>query len=455
MQLDCDLVDFNVIDHRSGEDASDLDWDGSAEGHALGASEGDTHLVDLLLISDDVLEHSERDLESARGLALDLLSDRHSEDLDGDLEVALLVSESDGATRLPWPEGVVEDLDLGKLGHAWSDLNHILRLALADSTGLLPVLLALEVVPVLAALLELSLPLIWILTEVLHELLHHVTEGRASVTTTATTTTTSAAASTTAAATEATLASELLHHLVEEIHWVLALLLLGLLLIDHSDHDIGGTTRLSDLQEGVLVAETLLTLRAVVKVLADGALVADALDRGDLAAVTGDVLMDSLSLLVVHLRSREIIGRSEQLHEHVLCLLVKLVINKVFKGLARHAFATLATALATAWCTVLHLLIVLHQRGLALGLRRNWGLSTSALDLEDEFHGVALSDGEGQLKIVTILDNDPAVSIVVTQMDTLVNTMFGSEGLGLLHEGIEVRGEHALDHRAFVLGREV
>jgi hypothetical protein len=68
------------------------------------------------------------------------------------------------------------------------------------------------------------------------------------------------------------------------------LLLLSLLFwrifFKHGDHDIGSTTRISDLEEGMFVAKTLLTYAAEVKIFADAALVTDTHDWIGFTAVT-------------------------------------------------------------------------------------------------------------------------------------------------------------------------
>lgn len=82
----------------------------------------------------------------------------------------------------------------------------------------------------------------------------------------------------------------------------------------------------------MFVAKTLLTLSAVVKVLADTALVAQSLDRGHTAAITADTLVDDFSLLSRLLGSGKLL-RLEKLLEDVLSLLVELIVDEVLKSL--------------------------------------------------------------------------------------------------------------------------
>jgi len=88
----------------------------------------------------------------------------------------------------------------------------------------------------------------------------------------------STAATTTTASTAAVLTTgaESLHNLVDELHGALGLFLRGsgVLLVEHGNHDIRGTSGHADLEEGMLVAETLFASSAEVEIFADTALVA-------------------------------------------------------------------------------------------------------------------------------------------------------------------------------------
>ena len=300
MQLDCELVDLDFGDLARGKDTLHLEDDHLTEGLTTGAAEGEAHLVLLVVVGDHVRSHRERHLELGGGFAFDFLVDGKVEHLNWELHIGLLIGEGQGATSLPWPVGVVEDLKFDDLGHTRGNRDNTLRFLLQDGASFLPWLLALEV-PLLTALLHLLLDVLDVEVSVAvahlgHELLDHLLEHGRAATATSTTTVTSTSAATT---TFLVAAAKGVHHLVDEVLRVFGLLFLGsgVLLVEHGNHDIGSSTVLRDLEEGVLVTETLLTLGAVVKVLADTALVAQALDRVDTAAVTANILVDNLSLL--------------------------------------------------------------------------------------------------------------------------------------------------------------
>lgn len=67
------------------------------------------------------------------------------------------------------------------------------------------------------------------------------------------------------------------------------------ILIKHGDHDIRSTARISDLEEGMFVTKALFTNAAEVEISANAALVTDAHDWVDVAAIT----LDSEMLYVV------------------------------------------------------------------------------------------------------------------------------------------------------------
>jgi len=60
MELDSKFVDLNIVGHWLGNHTLHLDADGRTKGHALGSTEGETNLIDFLVIGNDVLSHSER-----------------------------------------------------------------------------------------------------------------------------------------------------------------------------------------------------------------------------------------------------------------------------------------------------------------------------------------------------------------------------------------------------------
>lgn len=171
--------------------------------------------------------------------------DRNAEDVDGELVSGLFISEREGTPSLPWPSGVVLDFELDELGHARGDLEHLFRLAKTDSTGFLPVLLAVEVTPsfavavpileLFAAPLHLLLELVRVfvgpfapLSHLALHFIHHILEGRR---TTGTAVATTATTTTATASTSAASATKVLHQLVDELHGVLGSRFLALLLI--------------------------------------------------------------------------------------------------------------------------------------------------------------------------------------------------------------------------------
>ena len=263
-----------------------------------------------------MLNHRERHRDGNGGLALDFLLDRNAEDVDRDLITRLFIGEGKSAACLPWPVGVVKNFKFNDLSHARSNLEDLLRLALADGASLFPALLAVKVLPIVLAPLHFLLHLLRVLlrpfapfAHLALELLHHFMERRTTIAAKTTRASASAPAATTASsATSSTLKAS--HHLVDELHWIirwlircfLALLLCSRgILIKHGNHDIGSTTVCSNLKERMLAWETLFAACAVVKVLANGAFVADTFDWSHSATVTGDIGVSHLSFLGGHL----------------------------------------------------------------------------------------------------------------------------------------------------------
>lgn len=214
VQLNRKLVNGN----RSVFDLTlNLDGDVLSVGLSTGTTESQHDSVDLVRIGNDVRSHGERHVESGTSFALDFLFDGNLEDFDRHLGAWLLVSKSESAAILPWPVGVVEDIDLNHFSGTWSENDNFLRLAGANGTGLFPVLLAIEV-PVLVAtalfgspvLLEIFKLLLNILVvEVADEFVHHVLE--------ATSATTSAAATAATTSVMTTTRSKLVDHLLDEV----------------------------------------------------------------------------------------------------------------------------------------------------------------------------------------------------------------------------------------------
>ena len=329
----------------------------------------------------------ERDREGGSCFTFDFLLNGNAEDVDREFEAGLLVSEGQGAVGLPWPVGVVEDLNLDDLSHTRNNLDDIFGFALANGTSLFPALLAFKVpvlvsmvtmvalAPVLLELLSalgsLLLPLLWgpvlafTTAKLLHEVANHVLQGTTAATAAAasTTSSTEATASTTGSSTEC------IHHLANELHGVLALVLaLGFFLfvfllfffIGNDNHDVRSAARLSDFDKGVFMALAFLTRGTDVVVLADGALVADSTDGVHATAIALNTLVNSLSLLRGHVDVTKVC-RLHQFFENILSLLVELIIYEVLNRFSWDTFLFLGLLFALGRCSgLLHLLIDFH-----------------------------------------------------------------------------------------------
>lgn len=109
----------------------------------------------------------------------------------------------------------------------------------------------------------------------------------------------------------------------------------------------------------MLVAKTLFALCTVVEVLADGALVAHALDRRYVTTIASDIGVSDSGFLDSLLNSRQIIGLQELLKD-ILRLLLELIVDEVFQGLPGDALLLLALLVASGsglLAFILHLLV--------------------------------------------------------------------------------------------------
>jgi len=107
------------------------------------------------------------------------------------------------------------------------------------------------------------------------------------------------------------------------------------------------------------VAKALFATCTVVEVLADGALVANALDRIDATTIASDISVSDGGLFDSHVRSRQVFGLQELL-EDILRLLLELIVDKVFEGLPGDALLLLALLVArgsSLLAFILHLLV--------------------------------------------------------------------------------------------------
>jgi len=66
VQLDCKFVDVNLIDGAARQDTLDLEADWLSEGLAVRATEGNADLVDLVVISNNVVSHGQRNREGGK-----------------------------------------------------------------------------------------------------------------------------------------------------------------------------------------------------------------------------------------------------------------------------------------------------------------------------------------------------------------------------------------------------
>jgi len=132
--------------------------------------------------------------------------------------------------------------------------------------------------------------------------------------------------------------------------------------------------------------------------------------------------------------------------EDLLSLLLELAIDEVLEGLPRDALdlVILVLLVASSRLFELHLLVSVHHWGEGAHLG-----SVNRIDGESQLLGAAQRDSKGQLKIVVILNDDPVVTVVVTEAALCAtDAVVSSQGLGLGHKRVVVSGEDALDHGA-------
>jgi hypothetical protein len=250
--------------------------------------------------------------------------------------------------------GVVLDLQLGEnhlTGHA---LKHFFRLA--DDDGSLNLMFALaatsaftvgELPGVFTTLAHFVLHLLklgpWDLTlravdsHLSEEVFDHVLPGATVVTTVATVTVT------------------VVSPLTAVVGHLLFVLSSSTIFVEDCDDHSGGLTLISDLEEGVVVTEVFFALGAVVKVLADGTLVANAFDGGltTTIALNRGVLDDRiLRLLISFLTSFHLHELVEDTGDGIL----KLGLDKALDGCTGHIFcSTTATFSFLSFLTLLTL----------------------------------------------------------------------------------------------------
>jgi len=134
----------------------------------------------------------------------------------------------------------------------------------------------------------------------------------------------------------------------------------------------------------MFVAETLFTGSTVIEVLANGALVAKALNGVDATAIASDIGVHDSGLLLSLLDRWQVIGLKKLL-EDVLRLLLQLVVYEVLKGLPWDALDLVLLAFFVADLLVfLFHLFICGDRGSRAESR---GVEARRLDTEDELIG--------------------------------------------------------------------
>jgi len=255
--------------------------------------------------------------------------------------------------------------------------------------------------------------------------------------------------------------------------------LLGILFVEHSDHDGGRTTSLLDLEEGVVVVLAIFALSAEIEVFADRALVAYAKDRVHFAAVTRDALVDSrpgdlsFDLGVGFLSSKSVFFHN--LVENDARLLIELVLDEALEGLPRHAaLATLVSLLALLGFRLLELdLLLNHGDGVTLlfnqealrdfdgGLFESGGFDALLFhdDVELDFLGGAECEGVGHVEVavvfhvngfvvgVQVLDLEVArlAGLADHETDSVVELLERRNGRDALDSNVVTGGEAELD----------
>jgi len=252
LKLDCKFVDLNFVFGRPWEADFELSGDFISEWVTTWTSDRKIDIPDLGFISDHVWKDGEGDGDLDGLLALDFVSDWNVDNINRKSSEILLVVESERASLLPWPESVVKDFELSEDSLSWGCFNDSLGLLLEDGS---------ELVPRFSLLVEL---LLLLLVLVDHLLLVHTHLGQEST--------------------------------ERSGKWIFSWLRFFSVIWENSDHHLWSSTGLSELQERILVAETLLALAAQVVILANGALVANTSDWHDAAAITLDSSVDYLEL---------------------------------------------------------------------------------------------------------------------------------------------------------------
>lgn len=364
---------------------------------ATWASESKADLVNLLVI-DVLADNLERDGQLEIALTLDTLVNSNADWLDGETYEVIIISHAQEATGLPWPVSTVHHFNVSEDDLAFSGLENFFRLGNNLGTLEVPVLAP---VPVAAFFtLVLRLPVLELGFDVIEvnfnsHLSKEIADELSKRSFLATlpgfvSSTVESSAATTASASTATVQGNefrsgylrLTRNKLITVH----LVSVSFFTFDfrkHSDNRQGLLIRSTDLKEWVLMFETLFAHAAVVKVLADTALVAHTIDWCLVATITGSVvhgtfINDGLFFFL----QVEVLAR-EQFIKDLLSLLVKFSFDEVLKSLARDSFSTKGTIFsflpATLLCFILHLSKHVNLFRLLLDILLNRGLSNRFL----------------------------------------------------------------------------
>lgn len=408
----------HLVDHKLVDWLLDghLDWDSVSEGVSTSSKEVELELVGLKEeIWVEFRHNGEWDLEFEDGSWSDLKVDWDLDEMEWQEREVHLFGEADILSLLPSPVGVILHLNIDEDGLAWvssvrlfvsfdeDSLAHLplffgvvestkaTSLTLASSTSTSP--LAHEhlshVLKLLAVLLKdllvlLNLFGVLLVAVLLGLLLHHIVhvliehllvslellftlESLRSVSTALSTTSAtvfepmaSASAASLSKSLSALLSLAVRRVETEESGEVLIILVLGVVLIKNSNQLFGSLLSCLDLDEGVLVTESLFAHGAVVKVFADDALVPVTHDWVHVASIADEALVheelfvrvvtlvvshlnvsvDLLTVLLLLLVQLEVVHRFvkvsalDQLVEDLLTLGLELLLDDVLHHLS-------------------------------------------------------------------------------------------------------------------------
>lgn len=408
VQLQSHLEEFSLIDKFLDFKLED---DLLTELAATWASKSKLDLVNLLVI--DVLAHNfEGNGELEIALTLDILINSDANRLNREANEVTFFRHTQKATCFPWPVSTVHDFDVGEDNLAFGGLKNLLRLGNNLSALDVPVLAPIArttffTLVLHLPVLKLGLDVIKVNfnTHLSKEAADELSEGSSFATFPGIVSfSVIASTATTTSATTATIQRNELLSL-----WLLCNELIVVYLISitcftfglrkYSDHREWLLFRIADLKEWMLMLKTFLTHAAIVKVLADTALVAYSIDWRFTTTITSDVMhgtfFNNNSFLFLQVK----VLASEQLIKDLLGLFVKFVLDEVLKCFTRDSFRTkgiiFALSFAVLFAIILHLSkhVNLFRLLLLLDLDRSLSndrfFSDCILTLNDKLDGTA------------------------------------------------------------------